>query len=338
MFRKFIKGGIMKKIFLVLFSIVLFSANVSAADMRIALVVKGLGIGFFEAAAEGGEEAGKEIGGVEVIYTGPATTTAEEQIEVINSLIAQKVDAIAISANDRDALVPIGKKAMERGITVISWDSGVGEEGRIMNLDPSNTALIGSSNIKWMKNSMGDEGEFAILSATSQATNQNAWIEEMKIEFAKPEYSKMKWVDTVYGDDLFDKSYQEALGLFKKYPNLKGIIAPTSVGIVAAAKAVEDQGLIGKVFITGLGLPSEMQAHVKSGAAVQFGIWNPIDLGYSAVYLSYQIASGKYKGEEGECIPVGRMGEICIGEGNSAAMADPFIFDLSNIDKFAAIF
>ena len=137
----------MKKILLVLFSIVLFSANVSAADMRIALVVKGLGIGFFEAAADGGQEAAKDIGGVEVIYTGPATTTAEEQIEVINSLIAQKVDAIAISANDRDALVPIGKKAMERGITVISWDSGVGEEGRIMNLDPSNTALIGSSNI-----------------------------------------------------------------------------------------------------------------------------------------------------------------------------------------------
>ena len=140
------------------------------------------------------------------------------------------------------------------------------EDGRVMNLDPSNTALIGSSNIKWMKNSMGDEGEFAILSATSQATNQNAWIEEMKKEFAKPEYSKMKWVDTVYGDDLFDKSYQEALGLFKKYPNLKGIIAPTSVGIVAAAKAVEDQGLVGKVYVTGLGLPSEMKAHVKNGS------------------------------------------------------------------------
>ena len=112
------------------------------------------------------EEAAKEIGGIEVIYTGPAATTAEAQIEVINSLIAQKVDAIAISANDRDALVPIGKKAMDRGITVISWDSGIGEDGRVMNLDPSNTALIGSSNIKWMKNSMGDEGEFAILSAT----------------------------------------------------------------------------------------------------------------------------------------------------------------------------
>jgi rhamnose transport system substrate-binding protein len=227
---------------------------------------------------------------------------------------------------------------MDRGITVISWDSGIAEEGRVMNLDPSNTALIGSSNIKWMKNSMGDEGEFAILSATSQATNQNAWIEEMKKEFAKPEYSKMKWVDTVYGDDLFDKSYQEALGLFKKHPNLKGIIAPTSVGIVAAAKAVEDQGLVGKVFVTGLGLPSEMKAHVKNGSAVQFGIWNPIDLGYSAVYLSHQIATGAYSGQEGECIPVGRMGEICVGAGNNAAMADPFIFDASNIDKFAEIF
>ncbi len=320
------------------FILFIFPTAAFTADMRIALVVKGLGIGFFEAAAEGGKEAAKEIGGIEVIYTGPATTTAEAQIEVINSLIAQKVDAIAISANDRDALIPIGKKAMQRGITIISWDSGIGEEGRIMNLDPSNTALIGSSNIKWAYNSMNGEGEFAILSATSQATNQNAWIEEMKKEYSKPEYSKMKWVDTVYGDDLFDKSYQEALGLFKKYPNLKCIIAPTSVGIVAAAKAVEDQGLVGKVFITGLGLPSEMQAHVKSGAAKQFGIWNPIDLGYSAVYLSYMIASGKNKGEEGECISVGRMGDICIEANNNAAMADPFIFDISNIDKFAKIF
>ena len=108
-----------------------------------------------------------------------------------------------------------------------------------------------------------------------------------------PESQEMKWVDTVYGDDLFDKSYQEALGLFKKHPNLKGIIAPTSVGIVAAAKAVEDQGLVGKVFVTGLGLPSEMKAHVKSGAAIQFGIWNPIDLGYSAVYLSHQMYRGR---------------------------------------------
>ena len=328
-----------KKIFLFLFIfLIFFTKNLNDKEIRIGLVVKALGIGFFEAAAEGAEEAAKEIGNIKVIYTGPATTTAEAQIEVINSLIAQKVDAIAISANDRDALVPITKKAMERGIKVISWDSGIAEEGRIMNLDPSNTALIGSSNIKWAYNSIGGEGEIAILSATSQSTNQNAWIEEMKNEFSKNKYSKMKWVDTVYGDDLFDKSYQEALGLFKKHPNLRAIISPTTVGIAAAAKAVEDKGLIGKVYVTGLGLPSEMKAYVKSGAVKQFGIWNPIDLGYSATYLSYQIVTNKFKGQDGECIPTGRMGEICIGKGNNAAMADPFIFNLTNIDKFAEIF
>mgnify|MGYP000897780210 FL=1 len=324
-------------LFLFLF-FVLFTKSLDAKELRIGLVVKGLGIGFFEAAAEGAQEAAKEIGNIKVIYTGPATTTAEAQIEVINSLIAQKVDAIAISANDRDALVPITKKAMKRGIKIISWDSGIAEDGRIMNLDPSNTSLIGSSNIKWAYNSINGEGEIAILSATSQSTNQNAWIKEMKKEFSKSRYSKMKWVDTVYGDDLFDKSYQEALGLFKKHPNLKAIIAPTTVGIAAAAKAVEDKGLIGKIYVTGLGLPSEMKAYVKSGAVKQFGIWNPIDLGYSAIYLSYQIITDKFKGKSGECIPSGRMGKICIGSGNNAAMADPFIFDITNIDKFAEIF
>lgn len=322
--------------FIIFFNV--FSLNAFSAEMRIGLVVKALGIGFFEAAADGANQAADEIGNIEVIYTGPATTTAEAQIEVINSLIAQKVDAIAISANDRDALVPITKKAMQRGITVISWDSGIAKEGRMMNLDPSNKSLIGSSNIKWAFNSMGGEGEFAILSATSQSTNQNAWIEEMKKEFSKSKYANMKWVDTVYGDDLFDKSYQEALGLFKKFPNLKAIIAPTTVGIAASAKAVEDKGLIGKVYVTGLGLPSEMKAFVKNGSVKQFGIWNPIDLGYSAIYLSYQIASKKFKGKTGECIPAGRMGKICVEDDNNAAMADPFIFDKSNIDKFSKIF
>ena len=128
---------------LILFSI-FFTKNLEAKEIRIALVVKGLGIGFFEAAAEGAQEAAKEIGNVKVIYTGPATTTVEAQIEVINSLIAQKVDAIAISANDRDALVPITKKAMQRGIKIISWDSGIAEDGRIMNLDPSNKSYSAS--------------------------------------------------------------------------------------------------------------------------------------------------------------------------------------------------
>jgi rhamnose transport system substrate-binding protein len=312
------------------------SAN--AADTRIAMVVKALGIGFFEAAKKGGEEAAKDIGNVELIYTGPAQTTAEAQIEVINSLIAQKVDAMAISANDTNALVPITKKAMQRGIKVISWDSGIAADGRIMQLDPSNVALIGATQVKMMAKTMGGEGEFAILSAASNMTNQNSWIAAMKEELKKPEYVKMKLVTTVYGDDLFDKSYREALGLFKSYPNLEGVIAPTSVGIVAAAKAVTDEKLIGKVHVTGLGLPSEMKAYVDNGASETFAIWNPIDLGYTATYIAYQLAKGGYSGKPGEEIPVGRMGKIKIGEDGTAAMAEPYIFDKSNIEKFAAMF
>lgn len=107
-----------------------------AADVKIALVVKSLGNGFFEAANKGAQEAAKDLGGVEIIYTGPTSTTAEGQIEVINSLIAQGVDAIAISANDPDAVVPALKKAAQRGIKVISWDSGVAPEGRILQAQP----------------------------------------------------------------------------------------------------------------------------------------------------------------------------------------------------------
>ena len=282
--------------------------------------------------------AAKELGNVEVIYTGPTKTTAEEQIAVIDSLIAQKVDAIAISANDTDALVPVCKKAMARGIKVISFDSGIAKDGRIMHLNPSNNTLIGSKLVQMMAKTLHNEGDVAILSATSTATNQNIWIEEMKKEWAKPDYAKMKLVTTVYGDDVADKSYRETQGLIKAYPNLKGIVAPTSVGIVAAAKAVADAGLTGKVYVTGLGLPSEMKGAVLAGATDTFAIWNPIDLGYSAITIAAQIQSGKATGAPGSTIHAGRMGDIKIGEDGQAAMADPFTFDKSNIEKFAKIF
>jgi rhamnose transport system substrate-binding protein len=160
----------------------------------------------------------------------------------------------------------------------------------------------------------------------------------MKKEWAKPEYAKMKLVATVYGDDVADKSYRETQGLIKAYPNLKGIIAPTSVGIVAAAKAVVDAGLVGKVYVTGLGLPSEMKGAVLAGATDTFAIWNPIDLGYSATMIAALIAEGKATGAPGTTIHAGRMGDIKIGDDGSAAMADPFTFDKSNIEKFAKIF
>ncbi|NVP54940.1 rhamnose ABC transporter substrate-binding protein [Mycoplana rhizolycopersici] len=312
-------------------------ANVAnAADKKIALVVKALGIGFFEAANKGAQEAAKEIGGVEVIYTGPTTTTAEGQIEVINSLIAQKVDAIAVSANDTDALVPALKKAMDRGIKVISWDSGVAPEGRQLHLNPSSSALIGNMCVKMAADNLPEgKGDVAILSATATSTNQNVWIEEMKTVL--PNYPGVNIVTTVYGDDLADKSYRETQGLIQSHPDLKAIIAPTSVGIVAAAQAVADAGKIGQINVTGLGLPSEMAGHVKSGASKSFAIWNPIDLGYSATMLANDLINGA-EAKPGAELSMGRMGKLKLGDNNEGAMADPFVYDASNVEEFAKIF
>ena len=314
----------------------LFANAAAAEDVRIALVVQALGIGFFEAAAKGAEEAAAELGDVEIIYTGPTDTTAEGQIEVINSLIAQNVDAIAVSANDTDALVPTLKKAMQRGITVISWDSGVAEDGRQAHLNPSSNALIGNMIVKLAADHLPDGGDVAVLSATTTSTNQNIWIEEMTKVL--PNYPGINVVGTVYGDDLADKSYREAQGLMQSYPDLDAIIAPTSVGIVAAAQAVADAGKAGQINVTGLGLPSEMAGAIESGASKSFAIWNPIDLGYSAAMIAHALASGAATAEPGAEIPMGRMGSITLDETNSAAMADPFVYDASNIDQFKSIF
>jgi rhamnose transport system substrate-binding protein len=325
---------------LVLFAAVL-SGQAFAADtgkVKIAILVKSLGNGFFEAARDGAQEAAKELGNVEILYQGPSQATAEGQIEIVDSLIAQKVSAIAISANDADALVPVLKKAMKAGIRVVSFDSGVSVGGRQVNLVPSATDLIGSQQVQLISELVGGKGEIAVLSATSQATNQNAWIEVMKKTLKDPKYAGLKLDAVVYGDDSSDKSYREALGLFKTYPNLKGIIAPTTVGVAATAKAIQDNNLTGKVQLTGLGLPSEMKAYILSGVCVQMALWNPIDLGYSATQIAYALVKGTIKGNAGEVVKAGRMGDIKIGANGESVMGTPFVYNKSNIEKFAAMF
>lgn len=309
----------------------------SAAETRIAVVAKDIGNGFFVAAGKGAEEAAKELGDVSIIFTGPTEPTAEGQIEVINTLIAQQVNAIVISANDPDALVPALQRAKQRGITVVSFDSGVAEEGRDVQLDPSSVDLIGKTIVKLAADNLPEgKGKIAFLSGTATATNQNAWLAAAKEHYA--EFPGVEVVATVYGDDLFDKSYRETQGLISTHPDLAAISAPTSVGIVAAAQAVTDAGLVGKINVTGLGLPSEMAAHVKSGASKSFAIWNPIDLGYSATMIAYHLIKGEAQAEPGAEISIGRVGKITLDDTRSAAMSDPFTYDASNIDEFSSIF
>jgi len=312
------------------------AALAAEKPVRFGLVTKALGIGFFDAVHKGADEAAEQLGQVKVIFTGPTTTTAEGQIEIINELTAQHVDAMAVSANDPDALVPACKKAIQRGIKVISYDSAVGPGGRIVHLAPSSDALIGQTCAQLVADcAPGAKGKFAVLSATPTSTNQNAWIAQMKKVL--PNYPNLTLVGIVYGNDLADQSYRETQALLKEHPDLAVIMAPTSVGIVAGAKAVEDAGLSGKVIVTGLGLPSELIGHVENGTVKEFAIWNPIDLGYTTCEIAVRLARGA-PGGPNTTIDAGRMGKIAFDAQGVGVMGKPTIFDKSNIEKYAKIF
>ena len=306
-------------------------------NKRIALIVKNLGNSYFDACANGAKEAAAELGGFEIIYTASAKPTAEEQIAVIDAQIAQKVDGIIVSANDADALVAVGKKAMDRGIKVMSFDSAIAPAGRIVHLSASSTPLIGAKQVQMIAKTLGNKGEIAILSAASTMTNQNSWIEAMKEEMKKPEYKDMPLVATVYGDDQDDKSYREMQGLVKAHPNLKGVISPTTIGIRSGAKAIVDGGMVGKVYITGLGLPSEMKDYVMQGACDSFAIWNPVEYGYSSTMIMADLINGK-DSAEGAKLSMGKKGEASVGKDGEAIMGEPFEFNKTNVEEFAKIF
>ncbi len=307
----------------------------AAGTLRIGIVAKSLGNGFFDAVHKGAEEAGGELG-VKIIFTGPTTPTAEGQVDVINALIAQHVDAIAISANDPDALVPALKRAMQRGIKVISYDSAVDPAGRSLHLSPSSDALIGETCAELATQAVPNgRGKIAVVSATPTSTNQNAWLAQMKQALAR--HPGLTLVETVYGDDVSDKSYRETVALIKRYPDLGAIVSLSSVGIVAAAKAVEDQAQADKIKVTGLGLPSELAGYVRSGVVEKFAIWNPIDLGYATAQVATALARAG-SAPPPKSVAAGRMGAVTFGDDGVGAMAKPFIYDRNNIEQFANMF
>jgi rhamnose transport system substrate-binding protein len=310
----------------------------ATGDRTYVLVPKNLGNPYFDTANNGAQEAAGELG-VTVLYQGSATADAAEQITLLNSLIAQNVSGLAISANDADALVPTGQAAMDAGIPVVTWDSAIAPDGRVLHINQAEADGIAAIQIQMASELAGEDGgQIAILSATSTAPNQNAWIALMEEELQKPEYANLELVTTVYGDDQDEKSYNEALGLFTTYPDLEVIIAPTTVGIAASARAVQDQDLIGQVFVTGLGTPNQMREYVKSGASPQFALWNPGDLGYLAVYTLDALATGQITGQTGDSFTAGRLGDYTVQEspdlGLNVLLGPPFVYNADNIDDF----
>jgi rhamnose transport system substrate-binding protein len=306
-----------------------------------AVVFKSTGNPFGEKLMDGFETGIKEQGGT-VIRRAPDLPTAEAQIQIIDQLIAQKVASITISANDFDALQPVLTKAKNAGIKIVTADSSVNPASRSVHINQSDTKLIGETLVEAAYDQAGGSGEIAILSATSQASNQNAWIAVMEQTLKQAKYANLKLVKIAYGDDIRDKSASETEGLIASYPNLKVIVAPTTVGIAAAAKVITDRGLIGKVKITGLGLPSEMAEYITNGSCPYMFLWNPIDLGYLAGYAATALASGKITGAIGNQFNGGKLGQYKViassDNGTEVILGPPFKFEPSNINEWKSVY
>ena len=296
-------------------------------------IPKQLGNPYEEFEHSGVDEALEELGGSNQIK-GPTDAGASSQISIINAAVQQKPDAIIIAGNDPNAVAPALKQAAQRGIKVVGMDSDVAADARSVFVNQVTTQLVGENQVESIAKQIGNKGEIAILSATANATNQNAWIDVMKETLKKPEYKDIKLVKVAYGDDDDQKSFQETQGLIQAYPNLKGIISPTTVGVAAAARYLSTSPQKGKIKLTGLGFPNQMRKFVKDGTVEQFQLWVPKDVGYLAGQAAAALASGRITGKEGEKFEAGRLGEYTIGANGEIVLGPLTTFDKANIDDF----
>jgi rhamnose transport system substrate-binding protein len=303
------------------------------ASYKIFLIPKFIGIPVFTLNGAGGKEAGKKLGDT-VTYNGPTEASAAKQVPFIDTAVRQGYNAIVISANDPNAVAPALKRAQQRGLKVVSYDADAAKDARTVYVSPPDTESIGAGQVEWVGSQIGYKGEIAILSATTTAANQNAWIAVMKKTLKLKKYRGMKLVKIAYGNDNDTKSATETQALLQAYPNLKGIIAPTSVGLPAAARVLQQANKCRTIALTGLATPNAMRAYTKRGCGKKFGLWNEVDFGYLAVYVAHAVLDGKLTGKAGESLVAGRLGKRTVGANNTMPMGPPLVFTPQNIDKY----
>ena len=313
------------------------TSAMAAHDFKIVYIGKNTGNPYFDSITGGFEDACKKIG-CDFLFVAPATAEATSQIPFIEAQIQRGVNVIAIAPNSPDAMNQVLDEARAKGILVLAVNGDLvgNEEHRDANILPVDFTKTGPNQVELMGSMIGYKGDIAILSATTEAPDQNTWIAAMKKTLAEnPKYKDMHLVATVYGDDQPEKSTTEMEALLSNYPNLVGVIAPTTVGVAAAAQVVQSRGIADKVHVTGLGLPSEMRDFVKDGTVSAFQLWSPYNEGWLAAYFADGVLNGTIKNEVGQTFDVPNLGSISIGPKNVMnTQAELTKFDASNIDDF----
>lgn len=301
--------------------------------LKIAFLPKQLNNPYTDVEVGGGKAAVGELKG-DYKLVGPNDASASSQVSYINTLIQQQQDVIAVAANDPNAVCPSLNQARQQGVKVVTFDSDASKSCRDLFINQATTQGIGDKLAEQAYKLSGGSGQVAILSATPNATNQNSWIKVMEADLKQPKYSKIDLVKVAYGNDDDQKSFQETQGLLQSYPKLKVIVAPTTVGIAAAARYVSSSSYKGKVAVTGLGLPNQMREYVKDGTVKEFALWKPADIGYLAAYAGAALASGQITGAEGQKFKAGKLGEYTVGKDGEVVLGPPTDFNAGNIDDF----
>ncbi len=300
--------------------------------ISVTFLPKNLGNPYFDTSDAGGKRAVEEFGGT-YQEVGPDTGTPDGQVPFINTAAQQGVSAMVVSANDPTAIGDALNEARSAGVKVVTFDSDTDAEFRDLFINQADAAGIAKTQVDQITEQIGDEGEVAILSASANATNQNAWIELMKTDLAD-NHPNVKLVDVVYGDDDDQASFDKTAALLQSHPDLKGIISPTTVGIAAAARYLSTSSSKGTVALTGLGTPNQMREYVTDGTVTSFALWNPGDLGYLAAYAAKALVDGTITGAEGDTFDAGDLGEFTVGPNSTVLLGDPFVFNKDNIADF----
>jgi rhamnose transport system substrate-binding protein len=302
--------------------------------LKVFVVPKNLGNSYFTTADSvnsGGALAALNALGETGAETSGTTDTPASQLPVIQADVSKGANALIVSATDPTALCPTLNAAIKRKIAVVTYDSDA-PTCRSLFINQASASALGVSEVDILAAQLHDTGQIAIVSASASDTNQNTWIMYMKQELKK--FPKMTLVSTVYGNDDTATSTQVTQGLLEQYPNLKGIISPTTVGIAAAAAVLDTSKYRGKIALTGLGTPDEMKKYVSDGTVKSFELWNPANLGYVAAYAAVALASGTITGAQGQSFTAGKLGSFTVGADSTVLLGPPFVFSSTNINNF----
>jgi len=307
---------------------------VAADDFELAMVIKETTNPYYNATLSGARIAAQEIGGKANNY-GPTQSSGQAQVELINNLADRHIPAIAIAASDPDAVVPAMKRAQKLGAKVITFDADSAPDGSPFFVNQSTSDAIGRYGAKLLIEAMGPKGQVAIVSAQPTAANQNAWIAAFRDELKK--YPDIQIVDEVYGYDNEQKAFDATVALTTKYPDLRGIFAPTCPGLPAVARALESVHKAGSIKISGNCVPSITGKYMLNGTIQGFYLWDPIKLGYVTYYAARNLVEGKIQGKAGDSFTIkeGKWpGKYEIDSTGQIITGEPLQFTPDNIKDY----